>query len=217
MKFSSTSIQVCRAAYILYLKIKAPIFCCPLFFKEYLSPPVRIYKMGNDHTLSYFYGLLRGLSLHNISWIFSQTCISHQPWLRKQTHKWRDVGYRTPLFLKSYFARGVFMEICFCIVLQGIQNFFGPSTPRILLGALEKFQIYGVKITGRYICEPKKMNLFIFAYSPKQNSPPGRRKLLISPKQHFLKIYFSPAERGEDMELKNWPKLTCEGVGYKFW
>ena len=28
------------------------------------------------------------------------------------------------------------MEFCFCVILQGIQNVFGPGTPRILLGAL---------------------------------------------------------------------------------
>ena len=39
------------------------------------------------------------------------------------------------LFLKSHFARKVFWEICFCVILQAIRNFFGPGTPRILSGA----------------------------------------------------------------------------------
>ena len=39
----------------------------------------------------------------------------------------------TLLFLKSYFGRDVFLEIRFCFVLQGIQNVFGSSTPRISL------------------------------------------------------------------------------------
>ena len=95
------------------------------------------------------------------------------------------------LFLKSYFARNFFLEICFFVILQGTQNFFVPGTPRIFSGVLEKDQIYGVKITGRYICEPKQLNLFIFAHFPKQNYPPVTRKLSISPEQHFLKIYFS--------------------------
>ena len=75
-----------------YFKINSLIFCCPIFFEEYLNPLVRINKMVNEHTvdyhpslskliqgytLSYFYRLLRGLSLQNISWIFPKTCISH--------------------------------------------------------------------------------------------------------------------------------------------
>ena len=45
----------------------------------------------------------------------------------------------SPLLVKSYFARDVSLEICFCVILQAIQNIFGPSTPRILTRALEKF------------------------------------------------------------------------------
>ena len=41
------------------------------------------------------------------------------------------------LFLKSYFARNVFLEICLCVTLQGIQTFFGSCTPKFLLGALK--------------------------------------------------------------------------------
>ena len=40
------------------------------------------------------------------------------------------------LFLESYFARDVFLEIRFCFNLQGIHNAFGPGPPRISLGAL---------------------------------------------------------------------------------
>ena len=35
------------------------------------------------------------------------------------------------LFLKSHFVRDVFQENCFSIIIQGIQNFFGPGVPRI--------------------------------------------------------------------------------------
>ena len=44
----------------------------------------------------------------------------------------------------------------------------------------------GVKIIGRYI----------FAHALKQYSPQGRRKLPISSKQGFLKIYFLPSRMG---------------------
>ena len=92
-------------------------------------------------------------SLQNISWIFSETCISH----------------------------------------HGCKN----------------FQIYGVKITGKYICESIWLTLVklnLFTHAPKQSSPSGfhhhhsrEKEITISPKQSVLKIYFSPAERGRTM------------------
>ena len=53
MKVSSTSIQVCRSAYIPYFKINTPIFYCLFVYKEYLNPQVRINKIGNEHTVDY--------------------------------------------------------------------------------------------------------------------------------------------------------------------
>ena len=40
------------------------------------------------------------------------------------------MGAMLPLFLKSNFARNVFWEICFCVIIQDIRNFLGPGTPR---------------------------------------------------------------------------------------
>ena len=61
----------------------------------------------------------------------------------------------------------------------------------------------------------KKLNLFIFIHAPKKNSAPGfdnyhsdRRKLSILAKQHFLKIYFSPAGRvREDYGVEKTTKI----------
>ena len=91
--FLQPPVQVCRCVCIPYFKLNAPIFCCPHFFEEYLNHQVRINKMVNEHTVDYHpspavltfkdtsshisSGLQRGLSLQNISWSFSQTCISH--------------------------------------------------------------------------------------------------------------------------------------------
>ena len=67
----------------------------------------------------------------------------------------------------------------------------------------------------------KILNLFIFnnfpmQYSPRfLSSPPGWRKLTISPRQHFSKIY-PPAQTEEGkktMELKKWPKLNL----WEYW
>ena len=38
------------------------------------------------YTHSYSYGILRGLSLQNVSWIFSQTSICHHGWRKVQIH-----------------------------------------------------------------------------------------------------------------------------------
>ena len=46
-------LSVCRGVYIHYFKINPPIFCCPLFFENYLNPQVRINKMVNKHTVDY--------------------------------------------------------------------------------------------------------------------------------------------------------------------
>ena len=73
---------------------------------------------------------------------------------------------------------------------------------------VEKFQIYGVKITGKYICESKKFDLCIFTHVPKQNStqgyyhPADRRKLPISHEQHILKVFFPQQKEGRIMELE---------------
>ena len=41
-----------------------------------------------------------------------------------------------PFFLKSYFARDVFLEIFFRVILQGIQNFSGAGISKVSSGAL---------------------------------------------------------------------------------
>ena len=51
--FLQPPIPVCRGAYILYFKINAPIFCCPLFSENYFNLRVRINKMVNKHTADY--------------------------------------------------------------------------------------------------------------------------------------------------------------------
>ena len=156
MKVSSTSIRVCRVVNVPYFKINGPVFCCPLFFVENLNSQIRINKMGNEHTvdyhlsllkqgytLSHFYGLLRGLSLQNISWNFSQTCIYIPATMVLENRPLGESGVREgngpPLILKSYFAKDVSLEMCLYVHLQGIENFFWSGIPIILLGALEKF------------------------------------------------------------------------------
>ena len=74
---------------------------------------------------------------------------------------------------------------------------------------VEKFPIYGVKITGKYICESKNLicsfahvpsktlpKIFIITLPPPPPPPSGRRKLPIPPKQRFLKINFFLSRKG---------------------
>ena len=74
----------------------------------------------------------------------------------------------------------------------------------------EKFQILGIKITGKYVCELKNLiYLFIFTHLSKQKYPPqiliittpGRRKLPVFPKHFFLNLFFL-SKKGEG--LWNW-------------
>ena len=64
-------IPVCRGVYIHYFKINPSTFGCTLFSENYINPQVRINKIVNkntaDYRLSYFYGLLRALSLQSLS------------------------------------------------------------------------------------------------------------------------------------------------------
>ena len=72
----------------------------------------------------------------------------------------------------------------------------------------EMFQIYGVKITGKYICESNNQRIYLVL--PISLSKTFPRILIIMtrqkeithyPWQCFLKIYFPPAEKGGGRKL----------------
>ena len=107
-------------------------------------------------------------------------------------------------------------------------NFFSNLYPTMVA---ETFQIYGVKITGKEICESKNW-ICSFLFMPPSNillqvlitTTPGRRKLPTSREQRFLKIYFSPAERGKDYGVKKMTKIkplktviTSSDEFHRFW
>ena len=84
----------------------------------------------------------------------------------------------------------------------------------------EKFQIYSVKITGKYICESKKLNLFIFTHTLKQTPlpppppcfyhySPGRRKLTILPEDLF---FHSKKGKGENYAVEKNTKIKPKRV-----
>ena len=69
---------------------------------------------------------------------------------------------------------------------------------------VENFQIYGVKITGKYICESKKIGSIYFYSCPQAKlyprllSPRRQKEITHFPRATYFESIFSPAERGED-------------------
>ena len=152
--------------------------------------------MGNEHTVDYH---------PSPSELTSR--------IHPLTFLWTPKGFISAeyFFLKSYFAKDVFLEILFCVILQGIQTFFGPGTPRISSGAWTSFKFMVLRLLEETFVR-QKLNLFIFAHSPKQNSPPGRRKLPISPNSIFWKSVFSPSGRGKDYEAEKMTKIKLARI-----
>ena len=72
-----------------------------------------------------------------------------------------------------------------------IQHFFDTNTPRILSGALENFEFYGVKVTGRYIYELKKL------------IPPSRKEVTHFTWAAFSESCFSPSKKKGLWSWKN--------------
>ena len=67
-------------------------------------------------------------------------CQEYQTFFLKKALKWREfIDLNKSLInffftVALYFARDFSLEIRFCVILQGIQNFYVSDTPRILAG-----------------------------------------------------------------------------------
>ena len=118
------------------------------FSKKYLNPQVKINKTKNKHTVSYHPSPSKlTLRIHPLIFPWTPKRSANHHGCGKKTPQWGVArGHGPQLFLKSYFARDVFLEICFCVILQGIQNWFGTNITRILSGALEKFQFMVLRL-----------------------------------------------------------------------
>ena len=99
-----------------------------------------------------------------------------------------------------------------------LSEIFHGTFPKAVYSTMiaEKFQIYSVKITGKYICQSKKKKgICPFLLMPPTKTlsgfyqySPGRRKLPIPTEQCFLKIYFFPSRKGgEDYGVNKITKL----------
>ena len=188
MKVFSTPIQVCKCASIPYFKINTPIFCCPLFFEEYLNSQFRINKIGNEQT-AYYHPSCSKLTGGN-----------------EEGRAWTP-----PTFSEIVLFQGCFPGNWLLCILQGMRNFLGPSIPRISSGAREKIRIYGVKITGRDICDPKNWIFLFLLNLPSKTLPQEEENYQFHPNSVFWKSVFLPAERGNDYRVKIWQKLNLWG------
>lgn len=76
---------------------------------------------------------------------------------------------------------------------------------------VKKFQINGVKITRRYICESKNKS-FYFCPCPQEKISLRQKKIAYFTRAVFsIKSIFPLAERQRIMELKKWLKLNLRG------
>ena len=72
---------------------------------------------------------------------------------------------------------------------------------------VEKFQIYGVKITGKYLCESKKWICSFLLMPPSKTLPqvfiiPWQMEIVHIPQKAFFENLLFPKQKGGIMELK---------------
>lgn len=71
----------------------------------------------------------------------------------------------------------------------------------------EMLQMYGVKITGKYVCESKNRICLFLPIPLSKTFPqiliimPRQKEITQYPRQCFLKMYFPPAEKGGRSKL----------------
>ena len=81
-------------------------------------------------------------------------------------------GHGPPLFLKPYFARNIFLEICFCVILQGIQNFFlAPAFPKSCQGPWKSFKFMVLRLLKETFMS-RKIESFHFCSFPQVKRSP---------------------------------------------
>ena len=104
-------------------------------------------------------------------------------------------GGMPPLFLKSYLARDVFLEIQFCVILQGIQNVFGPGTPRVLSGAWKSFKFIVLRVMeDTFVSQKAECFHFCSLLEPKLS--PRQKEITHFTRIAFSENLFNPQQRG---------------------
>ena len=131
--------------------------------------------------------------------IFFEECLNHQVRIYKMLIKHTVDYHPSPSEITSGIHSFIF--------LWTSRGFMFPEYFLIFFSNLyisrwlkKLFQIHGVQIIGKYIYESKNWIWSLLLIPPSKTlsqvfivATPGRSKLPISPKESFLKIYFSPA------------------------
>ena len=117
-------------------------------------------------------------------------------------------GHGPPLFLKPYFARNVFLEICFCVILQGIQNFFlAPAFPKSCQGPWKSFKFMVLRLLKETFVS-RKIESFHFCSFPQVKRSPRQKEITHFTRTVFSENLFPPqAERGEDYGAEKMTKI----------
>ena len=128
---------------------------------------------------------------------------------RKQASQRGGRGAWTPTFSETVLCQEYFLGNLFlCHSPRHPKLFFGSGIPKILSGALEKFQIYGFKITERDICEPKNWIFSFLLIPPSKTLPQTEGNYPFHQNSIFWKSLPPKQKGGRIMELKKWPKLN---------
>ena len=84
------------------------------------------------------------------------------------------ISKSTPLFSQPLFFRENFKtKVRINKMTKKYDQKLRPTPSELVYPTMESFEIYGVQITGKCICQSKKLNveIFIHAPSPRQKSP----------------------------------------------
>ena len=150
---------MCRGAYIPYLKINAPIFCCPLFSENYLNPQARVNKLVNKHVLNYHTSPSQLTSrIHRLRFLWSpKGFISPEPYMN--------------FFLNLYIPPWLWNRFKF-IVLRLLENIFVSQRIELLIFTHAQKQNYFPgfyhypQAEENYLFPPKQR--FLKIYFPQQ-------------------------------------------------
>ena len=109
------------------LKIKCPLYCCPLFLKKNFNPQVRVCKMVNEHSVNYHlnsHGLTSRMHTLKFFLILCQACIIHLGWGRFSNLWFLE-------YWKMYFPiQNLERKHCYLWLLLIISPRYLPTPPR---------------------------------------------------------------------------------------
>ena len=149
---------------------------------------------------SYFY-LSRTFLEFFVKVVYPTMVAENRP-LNKGGERGRESWHPTLLFLKSYFAKDVFLEICFVPFSKASKTFLAPASRQRPWKSF-KFMVLRLLEINLWA---KKLNLFIFAHFPKQ------KEITHFTWTAFSENLFFPQQKTERiMKLKKWPKLNLRG------